>query len=455
MKKITNAENFIPEQQRSDHLLLLVGTNPLPNWVAARLLLKPGGCVHLFYTSGVSKQMERLRDVLKEDGISVSSFETADSDDAQIFENVCTRAESLKKETGKVIGLNYTGGTKMMSVHAHRALHSLNLNQSLSYLDARTLSLKFDSATSIEVALAPEVCISLGKLLRLHEDYESRNVRYDTTAKCAEAAQGLVEIHSNYSGQCVWRKWCQKLVENVDARRLRRDPAYYRQTVSRLDQVRFHSEADFKFHVERHLKGQKKYAPPAVQMILRKITAGYQKLLAELKVAEGDRLLEVIKQNPQFTDSIEVARWVDGMWLEHYTLSQIEECRKDAQINAGGLALNLETKNESGRKFEADVVALRGYQLFYFSCYSGSEFDRSKSKLFEAMVRSAQLAGDEARFALVGCTDAAENVCGQIEADWGKVGQVAVFGRDSLPKLKDKLLEWFIRKPKTNQEGGI
>ena len=448
------SSNSIPNALRSDHLFLLVGTNPLPNWVAAKLLVNPGGCVHLVYTSGVEKYMERLRDILREEGIIVSSFWTADSDDAQIFEGVKEQADKLKRETGKVVGLNYTGGTKMMSVHAHQAFHSLKLYQSLSYLDARTLSLKFDRASGnwkpFDIALEPNICISLERLLRLHEDYGPRNVNYEITAKCVESSQSLIAIHSNYSGQHVWREWCKRIIENIDNRRLRYDPGYYWQIANHLDQKSLLAEADFERKLETDLK--RKYAPQAMQTHMRKITDGYRKLLAALNVVGGDSLREVVNRNSEFKDSIEVARWFDGKWLEHYTLAQIQECRNEAQINPNGLAMNLETKNDEGRQFEADVIALRGYQLFYFSCYSGNEFDRSKMKLFEAMVRSAQLGGDEAKFALIGCTDAADNLRGQIQAEWGKTGQVEVFGRNSLPKLKDKLLEWFTRKPETDQE---
>lgn len=120
--------------------------------------------------------------------------------------------------------------------------------------------------------------------------------------------------------------------------------------------------------------------------------------------------------------------------------------RSKAGINPGGLAINLQAENKEKREFEADVLALRGYQLFYFSCYAGSEFQKAKLKLFEAMLRASQLGGDEAKFALVSCVDRQEDLRRQVEANWQKSGQVEVFGRDSLPKLSDKLQKWFTHK---------
>ncbi len=445
----------IPNELLSDHLFLLVGTNPLPNWVAAKLLLKPGGCVHLVYTSGVEKQMERMRKVLENhEDLSVSFFKTADSDEAQIFEKVSERAKELKKETGKVIGLNYTGGTKMMSVHAHRALHSLNLVQSLSYLDARSLSLKFDrpaNAKPIDIALSPEIRITLEKLLRLHEDFNRRGeVRYSTVANCAEAAQGLMEMHRNYSGQHTWNKWCEPLRKKVDNRKLKYDLGYYRQIVTQFDQKSLPQDSDIERLVKTDLAEQKKYSAAAAESFLKNIVAGYQKMLAELRVTGGSMLQDVVRQNPSFKDSIEFAKWLTGGWLEQYTFAKLEECREEAEINADGMAVNLESLSDEGREFEADVIALRGYQLFYLSCYTGSELQTAKLKLFEAMVRSSQLGGDEAKFALVSSVDKEADLKRNIESNWQKSGQVEVFGRDSLPKLKDKLRDWFNRKPKTD-----
>ena len=42
----------IPEEYRSDFLFLLVGTNPLPNYVAARLLAQPDATVYVLHSDG-------------------------------------------------------------------------------------------------------------------------------------------------------------------------------------------------------------------------------------------------------------------------------------------------------------------------------------------------------------------------------------------------------------------
>jgi hypothetical protein len=45
------------EPYRTDHLFLIVGANPLPNFVAALLLSKKGGTIHLLHSKGTVSQL--------------------------------------------------------------------------------------------------------------------------------------------------------------------------------------------------------------------------------------------------------------------------------------------------------------------------------------------------------------------------------------------------------------
>ena len=54
-------EQTIPESWKTDHLILLVGSNPLPNYVAAQLLLNEGGTLHLLH----SVQTREIADLIK------------------------------------------------------------------------------------------------------------------------------------------------------------------------------------------------------------------------------------------------------------------------------------------------------------------------------------------------------------------------------------------------------
>ncbi|MGB7059296.1 MAG: hypothetical protein WBD58_16455, partial [Geitlerinemataceae cyanobacterium] len=114
------------DSHRVDNLFLLVGENPLPNYVAARLLLKKGGTPYLVYTTDTEKQADRLQTRLSNESMGLNSAQRVplndyEADAYHIKKAVCDRLETIENGT---IGLNYTGGTKAMAVHAYRAVFS-------------------------------------------------------------------------------------------------------------------------------------------------------------------------------------------------------------------------------------------------------------------------------------------------------------------------------------------
>src|SRR5437868_4689248 len=241
------------DEQRCDYLVLLVGTNPLPNWVAARLLTKPKSKVHLLCTAEVFDQTRRLKEALQSDPahpLSVDWIETDGADERKIYDVVSEKAEEIRRELEKAwqegressVGLNYTGGTKMMSVHAHHALRDVFANLPrerqpiFSYLNAGDLKMRFDSDVCPEpkdISNLPAVCLSAEMLFRLHnnpkkfkleiliKDQDSVAYLEKSSQQALEqpvpfatrkrVARGLALIHSHKAGQKAWGGWYKEL----------------------------------------------------------------------------------------------------------------------------------------------------------------------------------------------------------------------------------------------------
>ena len=129
--------------ERVDHLFLLIGKNPLPNYLATVQLLKAGGTAHLINTTDTETQAERLKTVLEQEPVPKPyTVEEIVLDDPTAYPKeiefeITAKAKGLK---GK-IGLHYTGGTKVMSIHAYRAIDSLNRASQFSYLDSQSLKM--------------------------------------------------------------------------------------------------------------------------------------------------------------------------------------------------------------------------------------------------------------------------------------------------------------------------
>lgn len=400
----------IPDELRSNHLFLLVGTNPLPDWVAAKLLLRDGGQLYLMHSQTTSKVAKRLWDYACAAGMNKpESIWVADPYDP---DSVSTAVKDmLGKITSDSIGLNYTGGTKVMAVHGHRAITQAFSNKAvLSYLEAPRSVMHFEPVEphfprghQVPVGMAEDVRFTFEELFKLHGSFKFASPT--KIVKAPKAAQALIDLHGTFRGQSAWRQECDKSLKDRN-----------------------------KFKSPTALAGQMipLYGQPA--NILKDLCPGASTDVKRL----GDVLNE---PGCEFNDVQELAEWLDGMWLEHHVLACLKQ---DADKYGIGKNYGRNVRPFIGKiDFELDVAALRGYRLHAISCHTGSSKPLCKQKLFEVFTRARQLGGDEARAALVCCYDAPSVIEEEIGEVWNTEDRVKVFGRAELKTLGEHLEKWF------------
>jgi hypothetical protein len=336
---------------RTQHLFLLMGTNPLPNYVAARLLAKPEGCIYFVLTDKTDKITDRLIETLKLNKGQFCKIPTEDADASNIYRQVSRYSEGKKD-----IGLNYTGGTKIMSVHAYRAIEKICPTAIFSYLDARELSMrifKLNESSILPTPVGDSITLSFSDLLYMH-NYTLKHIpKKDPIQPKVAGDLARVPIEK-------LRAWCDF--------NLRSGPG-------------------------TPIKGRKKKSQRKELLDVKLPT---DPCLAVLSSSlHGCSTLGELSEKWKM-DIVELAEWLDGKWLEHYTLWSINEVTLANNITDVGLGIE---PNE--KAFEFDVAAMRGYQLFAISCTTDTKKKMLKQKLFEAYIRARQMGGEEARVALV------------------------------------------------------
>ena len=407
---------MIPDKYKSNHLFLLIGTNPLPNYVAARLLLLSSGFLYLLHTKETKPIAERLRLSLRRhlSGAEVENFEIDSTDNVKIRDEVAKILTSRKlgSVSGKVqsVGLHYTGGTAAMSVHTYAAFEQF-FKESLvrvvySYLDARTLSLRFDGHGG-ELAtdyVAGSLCkIELDELAKLHGygGFKKELERASSNQFAKKIINALIEIHSTEEGYLQWREYGQS--------------GYV--TLPNVTQCPLLTPFD-----------------------------------AVVKSALGinPEPADVARLLARFSQLTSYSKWFNGEWLEDYVLDQITDLSESMALHSFGKGLQpIRGERRSGSElFDLDVAAMRGYQLFAISCMvagvNGKKVkDNYKEHLLEVYVRARQLGGDEARIALVGHYQDPALLQQEVEESWFAEGKIRVFGLPHLEKLKDHLRDWF------------
>jgi hypothetical protein len=389
-------KNPIPSQYQTDNLILLVGTNPLPNYVAAKVLWNGKGKVYFLATAETYAIAERIRGQLALTTKHSQILQSVESSRANQIQK--TVREAINNMVGS-IGLNYTGGTKAMGIHAYLAAKT-NKSVVFSYLDARSLEMNFDESESPRFPVGRAVQMGVEDLLKLHGLELKKH--FQTQPQRRE----LVSAIQRHLEE--WKDWARNLRAN--GKLIKKDDAF--------SKVNILQSSDFPSDFTRHAN------------------------LLELANYWG------YKSNEKRED---MAKWLEGGWLEDFVLNKVQTIATQCGFNAGAVVSGVETKSPN---FELDVVAVRGYQMIVVSCTTAEEKSLVKSKLFEVYLRARQMGGEEARVCIVSCApDSGDNrvqlIQDEAKSDLNALYQVKVFGKNDLTKLAEKLEVWINEQPLT------
>lgn len=417
------------------HLFLLVGENPLPNYVAAMKLLETGGTAYLVYTNQTTPQKNQLKNALKNQGfkskpVALDKENTASnkSNANQIYTKILENAQKIP--TNELIGLHYTGGTNPMAIHAYRAIDDLQRTDTVfSYLDAKTLEIFIDHPDSDSTHRPVQLEVPLEFLFKLHEYKWQENKKPLSEPILPDAAAEFVRLYQDKEIAKTWRKWSNThQYKNYGELKKAKD----------LEKGQWKSEEDLS-NLSLSLTG---VDSEIIEFLRQHLDTSQNQLSLNVTKAKG------------FNSCQQVCEWLSGIWLEHYVLHQIKQLTSKLQLGESKMSFNIKRSQTNERTlFEFDVAFMRNYQLFAISCTTSDEHQLCKLKLFEAYIRAKQLGGDEARVALVCCCDGNKSIAGQTMYRYlksqleGAISNpnVAVFVRQDLLSLKEKIADWVDR----------
>lgn len=383
------------EAYQTDHLFLLIGTNPLPNYVAALLLAKEEGSIHLLHSKGdhgteriarlLGSEIKKRKPKIKE----ILPWEVNEANSNYIFQKITDMLGHIPPEA--TVGLHYTGGTKAMAVHVYRAIAEMRPNAIFSYLDARTLSIMIDGISS-PIKLNPEsmgCALDLAELIPLH-GYKRTIIR--TNPFQPDLCQAMAKVCSQEVSLKEWQSWCW----------------------------------DNKF---QSLPDINKYP------LLKNILDEFDKMCGQRATPD------LVAKCLGFGHLVNCKNWLEGTWLEEHTLWAITQFAGKSTISS--YSVDVKLKRPRSREFQLDVAAIMGYQLFAISCMASKDKDKCKEHLLEVAVRARQIGGDEARIGLVCCYPNPSALEEEINEAWFTDGRVKVFGMKDLPELPIRLQNWF------------
>lgn len=399
-------------------LVLLIGTNPLPNYVVAKylsdtnsdvkniFLVHSGGNANQSSTWEYAVNIEKVFNKTKQ--YSLLNFKYISLEDIENQKSIINNLNSGFNEESidENIHLNYTGGTKTMGIHVYNFLQGKYKDKfESSYLSAKTFKLVNENGVLISDDLRKKINIDFNDLLDLH---------------------GFVRKNENK--EFLFGKALEKFEEIINMESIDNYFQSYKRENFQLDNGNL---------IEKTIDAEYRLKNIIVDGELLSIN---NSLTEEVKLFDQNRKLKNPLPNNKVVKN--VIEFIDGEWLEEYIFKSIND---DEQLTKFTPSKNWVIKKsnwENNVDFEIDVILMNGYQFYGISCTTDRTKKICKSKGFEIIMRTRQLGGDESKSILITMLkeDQVQALQKELELDTGGTSKnILILGKCDI--RKDKLLK--------------
>jgi len=448
-------------------LVLLVGTNPLPNYVVAKYFFENADLerIWLFYSErsrfyeGTGQYADDIEAVLAKEIMHdsseivkapLSNISQANVILDQVKKHLMKRENDIKK-----IHLNYTGGTKAMAVHTYRVLENKlearwGDNFSASYLDARDFNIKIDQyPEKLTGDLRKLIQLKWEDLFALHNN-EIKSTKNNYFYNIEMSRQELImQSIAELAAKDIlldFRSWVSSANQNNSQR----------ENASDKEMGLFNNPKDSisDEEVENIINVRLQAFTPENNPELFDCLTAFPEA-DRFATKDGKWLYNNFGISGKSNNSSLLTQFLTGKWLEAYVAWVLNKKIDKHKIKGSDVVANYELKTKKGKgshRYEVDILVTNGYQICGISCGTTLEYEKDKQKIpaviktkgFEVILRSSQMGGDEARAVLVTLLEAqnAVNLENDLKASLGASGsRFLVLGIDDLKieRMWDKL----------------
>jgi hypothetical protein len=200
-------------------LVLLVGTNPLPNFVTAEYFLTTNTSLKTIILihsednqkqSSTKKYADNLQELLKSrhgDKLDIKKVHLSDVGNIEkILFNLREQIKDILTPSDSV-HFNYTGGTKAMGIHVYRWLEQYannnNICISFSYLDARNFCIVSDGG-EISEDLREKVTLNINEIIKLYGFEKKNNSNFKSNPIVEKIREMIKDGITDYLSSTEW-----------------------------------------------------------------------------------------------------------------------------------------------------------------------------------------------------------------------------------------------------------
>lgn len=384
--------------KKIEHLYLLIGTNPLSNYVVADYFLENVAglkSIHFIHSSddpanriqSTEPYASNLKSVLEKKGKNIPIFlhSIRIMDAFTIYTDVKNLLFDLKNEDDLLnVHLDYSGGTKEMALYSYATfIEVLKENATFSYFDTRRNLLKkgpdLKGQNEIQsVFLGDKIKIDFTDLFELHGYGRIPKEEQSGSSFSIDFFREFLEGIQNPDWFCAYLKWRKNFFcVYPDPHKI--IPAEGKEKLSDL------------------LPDTFEISPILKRTVFMKI---HQEMpeYSVFEEREGEYYLRTQISNKQMSKLIETRKYIIGHWFEQYVFLVLQKyLSKEENIQ---MDLNILVQTAS-KTFEIDIALIKGYELCGISCTTDKTQSLCKSKGFEILHRTKQIAGKNSKAVLM------------------------------------------------------
>lgn len=439
-----------------EYLYLLVGTDPLTNYVVADFFLKYDENlkeIHFIHSAedpenniqSTEPFAVQLKSVLERKaesagrvriflhGIRIKDSFSIHTDIQNLFPE-----SDLTKIQG--VHLDYSGGTKEMALHSYETFKEIFENGvTFSYFDSRRKRLKEYSGLEEPVKsvfLGDKVEINFENLFEIHGYSKIPADEQSNSAFTVEFFKEFLDAVQDPEIFADYLKWRDYFFDVYpDSRKI--VPAEGKVKLSDLLPPEFavskilEETVFLKIHNEMPEYSMLEERDNEIDRIEDENDDNNEKR----SNSNEKYYLRTEVSNKQTDKLAETRKYLSGHWFEQYIYLILKENLLEKGL-ISDLDLNIMIRSAT-KNFEIDVAMIQGYELYGISCTTDKTQSLCKSKGFEILHRTKQIAGDDSKAILM--TFMNEENTSETDADLSDLleDRLLVLGRDDLfPKEK-------------------
>lgn len=419
------------KEEKSDVLIMIIGTSPMPNLITACTRVKEDGYIYMIYTSKTSNVRKKLKELIE------TKTNRKMSNKIKCHEvSINTNTDNVKNDLNNILDklildigedelkdmtveLNYTGGTKVLSSIMYYLvkdkLKDIAKNVLRTYLDGEKALVVLQDVSSNK-----EKTIPYSKL----KDNYSVDI-YD-----------IFTLHDSKNNNVSFNH-----IDDLDISKFNYD-IYNKVLLSNdKDKINIYKNQVLKITGNNHSKNNISQVLNNIldSCGLRSITyPDSASILVDYKKIYGEYYLDNIVYD------------LRGLWLEYGLLNYLNNIKDEIEIDEVVNSIKTYRKGSLDSVYEVDLAVLRKHILYIISITTSRNLDLCLHKLYEVKLRAEQIGGNNVRVGFVSLHNNGEKLKSAFKDVWdGDLKSTLIISQDNMDNIEDSLKQWILNGGKS------